>query len=82
VVLLSGGVEMDALEELKRVLDKYKRRGVTSEWRFGVADSVLCTSVERHLLALIAELEARRAAMGEDITTGAGFSGNATETLK
>jgi hypothetical protein len=69
---------MDALEELKRALDEYKGANHL-DW---LPDMKLCNAVLRHLPALIAELEARRAAMGGDVTTSAGFSGQATEALR
>jgi hypothetical protein len=75
---------MDALEELKRALELYgplsgHQRSARGE---GIAMGMLGSAALRHLPALIAELEARRAAMGEDITTRAGFSGQATEALR
>jgi hypothetical protein len=63
---------MDALEEMKKALVK---RAAHKEAKLApaIADRELRLRVLAYIPAIIAELEARRAAMGEDITTREGF---------
>ena len=75
---------MDALEELKKALDSYecmrpRCKGTRDK------DDLAATfgyRAAKHLPALIAELEARRAAMGEEWVSPAGFTPSATRAMR
>lgn len=73
---------MDALEEMKKALAEYMKIRNTPDWAECSATHRLVGLNEELLPALLAELEARRAAMGEEWVSPQGFTPSATRAMR